>query len=383
VDDTASRGEAADFSACIAGLWPAASRRGISRANFLAYTAQLTPDMSIMERLDRQPEFTKAFWDYIDGAVTESRIRRGRELLAEHRQLFDAVERRYGVDRHVVAAIWGMESNFGSFTGERPVLRSTATLACIGRRQNYFRDEFVAALEILDRGDVQPERLTGSWAGAFGGTQFMPTTFRQHAVDFDGDGRRNFVGSLPDMLASTANKLHAGGWHSGETWGYEVTVPAHFDYLLADRSRQMSIRDWERHGIRRAGGGAFPRPDDRAYLLVPAGAQGPAFLMLRNFRTIMKYNPSEAYALAVGHLADRMRGGDPFVQPWPRHERVLSRSERIELQRHLARMGYEVGKPDGRLGVKTRTALRAFQRRAGKIPDGFASASVLNSLRQL
>jgi hypothetical protein len=211
----------------------------------------------------------------------------------------------------------------------------------------------------------------------------MPTSFKRYAVDFDGDGRRNVVGSIPDMIASTANNLRKDGWQTGQTWGYEVVVPRSFDYLLAGRSRQMTIRDWERHGIRRAGGGGFPRADDHAYLLVPAGAQGPGFLMLQNFRAIMKYNPSEAYALAIGHLADRMRGGGPFVQAWPRHERVLSRGERLELQQHLARMGYDVGKPDGRLGTKTRTALRAFQQRAGKVPDGFASASVLDTLRQL
>jgi membrane-bound lytic murein transglycosylase B len=297
--------------------------------------------------------------------------------------VFDAVERSYGVDRHVVTAIWAIESNFSTSAGERPVLRSTATLACIGRRQAYFRDEFLSALEILHRGDVRPEQLKGSWAGAFGPTQFMPTAFKRYAVDFDGDGRRNVVGSIPDMIASTANKLHKDGWRSGETWGYEVVVPRGFDYLLADKSRQLTIREWEQRGIRRAGGGAFPRADDRGYLLVPAGAQGPAFVMLANFRVIMRYNPSEAYALAIGHLADRMRGGGPFVQPWPRHERVLSRSERLELQQHLTRIGYDVGTPDGRLGGKTRTALRAFQRRTGAVADGFPSASVLTTLRRL
>lgn len=211
----------------------------------------------------------------------------------------------------------------------------------------------------------------------------MPTTFQRYAVDFDGDGRRNFVGSVADMIGSTANKLNKDGWQSGETWGYEVVVPQRFNYLLADKSRQLTIREWERLGIRRVGGQPFPRPDDRGYLLVSAGAQGPAFVMLRNFRVIMRYNPSEAYALAIGHLADRMRGGGPFAQPWPRHERVLSRSERLELQQHLTRIGYDVGEPDGRLGSKTRTALRAFQENTGKVPDGFASASVLSALRQL
>jgi lytic murein transglycosylase len=333
--------------------------------------------------LGGRPELTKAFWDYLVRLVTEQRIKRGREMLAQHHATFDAVERRYGVDRHVIAAIWGIESNFGTSAGDRPVLRSTATLACIGRRQAYFREEFLAAVEILHRGDLKPEQLRGSWAGAFGPTQFMPTSFQRHAVDFDGDGRRDIVGSVPDLIASTANLLHKAGWRSGQTWGYEVVVPDGFDHLLADRSRVMTVRAWEQHGVRRAGGRAFPRPEDRGYLLVPAGARGPAFIMLENFRAIMKYNPSEAYALAIGHLADRMRGGEAFVQPWPRHERVLSRGERIELQRHLARMGYDVGEPDGKLGSKTRIALRTYQQRSGKAPDGFASASVLDSLRRL
>jgi lytic murein transglycosylase len=381
--DDGVRVEAANFSACIAGLWPRAARRGISRATFDSQTATLTPDLHILDLLDRQPEFTKSFWDYLDMLVTDARIKRGREVLAQYRPVFDAVERTYGVDRHVIAAIWGIESNFGTSAGNRPVLRSTATLACIGRRQAYFRDEFLAALEILQHGDVRPDELKGSWAGAFGPTQFMPTAFKRYAVDFDGDGRRDVVGSVPDMIASTANNLHKAGWRSGETWGYEVVVPRGFDYRLADRSHVMSIRDWEGHGIRRAGSNLFPHPRDQGYLLVPAGAQGPAFLMLANFRVIMRYNPSEAYALAIGHLADRMRGGEPFIQPWPRHERVLSRGERLELQQHLARMGYDVGEPDGNLGPKTRSALRYFQQRTGRPPDGFASASVLNALRQL
>ena len=260
-------------------------------------------------------------------------------------------------------------------------MRSTATLACIGRRQNYFRDEFLSALEILHRGDVRPEQLKGSWAGAFGPTQFMPTSFKRFAVDFDGDGRRDVVDSVPDLIASTANNLKKDGWVAGQTWGYEVALPSGFNYLLADNARRMSLREWERHGVRRIGGNPFPRPDDSAFLLVPAGARGPAFVMLDNFRAIMKYNPSEAYALAIGHLADRMRGGGAFVQAWPREERVLSRAERYELQQLLAARGFDIGQPDGRLGGKTRLAIRQFQASMGDAPDGFASSGVLSRLR--
>ena len=372
---------AANFSRCIEGMWPEAARRGVSRESFEQHTAGLTPDLRIMDLLDSQPEFTKTFWDYLDLLVNDERIQTGREILAQHRATFDKVERAYGVDRHVIVAIWGVESKYGTMIGERPVLRSTATLACVGRRQGYFRDEFLSALEILHRGDVRPEDLKGSWAGAFGPTQFMPTAFKRYAVDFDGDGRRDVVSSVPDVIASTANNLKRDGWATGQGWGYEVVVPPGFDYMMADRSRQLTIAQWEKLGLRRPDGQPFPRPAERAYLMIPAGARGPGFLMLNNFRVIMKYNPAEAYALAIGHLADRLRGQGPFVQGWPREERALTRSERLELQQLLVSRGFDVGEPDGLLGAKTRVAIRDFQARTGLIPDGFASTEVLNRLR--
>jgi membrane-bound lytic murein transglycosylase B len=377
----AIRAAAANFRNCLEGLWPLAGRRNIPRAVFDAQIASLTPDLRIMDLLDAQPEFTKSFWDYLDILVNDARIENGRAVLAKHRPTFEAVEKAYGVDRHYVAAIWGVESNYGTAAGDRSVIRSTATLACIGRRQDYFREELLSALEILARGDVRPEHLKGSWAGAFGPTQFMPTAFKRYAVDFDGDGRRDVVDSVPDLIASTANNLKKDGWVAGQTWGYEVTLPTGFNFMLADRARTMTMREWQQAGLHRAGGKAFQRPDDRAYLLVPAGAQGPGFLMLQNFRVIMKYNPSEAYAMAIGHLADRLRGGAPFVQPWPRQERVLTREERYELQQLLSRRGFDAGEPDGRLGGRTREALRRFQAVNGLVPDGFASAAILDRLR--
>jgi len=377
----AIRAAAANFRACLEALRPQAQRRGVSRAVFDAQTADLTPDLRIMDLLDVQPEFTKSIWDYLDILVNEDRIQNGRAILARYRSIFDAVEKAYGVDRYVIAAIWGIESNYGTQIGDRSVIRSTATLACIGRRRDFFREEFLSALEILARGDMRADHLRGSWAGAFGPTQFMPTAFKRYAVDFDRDGRRDVVDSVPDVIASTANNLKLDGWVSGQTWGYEVVLPPDFNFLLADRARMLTIREWERAGIRRAGGKPFPRADDRAFLLAPAGARGPAFLMLQNFRVIMKYNPAEAYALAIGYLADRLRGGAPLVQAWPRHERVLTRAERYELQEHLARRGFDVGEPDGRLGGKTRNALREFQAAVGEAPDGFASASILERLR--
>jgi lytic murein transglycosylase len=378
----AIRSAAANFPACLEALWPEAARRGVARTVFDAQTAGLTPDLRIMDLLDAQPEFTKAIWDYLDLLVSEDRIRNGRAMLATHRAVFDAVEKAYGVDRHIITAIWGVESNYGTQGGTRPVIRSTATLACIGRRQDYFREEFLSALEILAHGDVTAAHLQGSWAGAFGPTQFMPTSFKKYAVDFDGDGRRDVVDSIPDMIASTANNLKKDGWASGQTWGYEVVVPERFNFMLADRAKVMTMQEWARAGISRPGGKAFPRADDRAYLLVPAGAQGPGFLMLQNFRVIMKYNPSEAYALAIGYLADRLRGGEPLVQAWPRYERVLTRDERLELQQQLANHGFDVGTPDGQLGGRTRAALRQFQAQIGVVADGFASAAVLERLRR-
>ena len=378
----AIRSAAADFQNCVAGMWPAAERRGVSRATFERATAGLTPDLSIMDLLDAQPEFTKSPWDYLDLLVSDDRIVRGRELLAQYAAAFATAERAYGVDRYILTAIWGVESKYGTKGGDRPVIRSTATLACVGRRRDFFRGEFLSALEILQRGDVPPERLIGSWAGAFGPTQFMPSTFERYAADFDGDGRRDIVNSVPDVIASTANNLKSFGWARGEGWGYEVVLPPNFNYLLAGHSRQMSLRQWQTLGIRRAGDEAFSRPTERAYLLLPAGARGPAFLMLRNFSVIMKYNPSEAYALAIGHLADRLRGGAPLVAPWPRDERVLTVAERYELQLLLARRGFDIGEPDGLLGPRTRVAIRNFQAATGQIPDGFASSVVLDRLRQ-
>jgi lytic murein transglycosylase len=374
---------ARNFDRCIESLRIQAARRGIGRDRFDALARGIEPDLSIMEKLDRQPEFSKPVWEYLDTLVSEQRIATGREMMTKHAGALEAVERRFGVDRYIIAAIWGVESNFGTSMGERPVLRSTATLACVGRRQSYFRDEFLGALEILARGDIPAAQFNGSWAGAFGQTQFMPTSFKRHAVDFDGDRRRNIVGSAADAFASTANMLAKSGWQTGESWGYEVALPHGFNYRLADRSVQKTLREWRSLGVHRVVGQAFPRTNDRARLLLPAGAKGPAFLVTENFRAIMKYNPSEAYALAVGHLADRMQGGGGFVRSWPRSEEPLSRSERFEMQERLAVLGHYEGEPDGQFGPETLMAVREFQASAGLVPDGFASSAVLQRARQM
>ncbi|MGY4305856.1 membrane-bound lytic murein transglycosylase B [Bradyrhizobium sp. USDA 4369] len=377
----AIREAAGNFDGCVAAMWPDAARRNITQDNFQRFTAGLTPDLRIMDLLDAQPEFTKSIWDYLDILVNDNRLAKGREVLAKYKAQFDATERSYGVDRYIIAAIWGIESNYSTQIGDRSVLQSTATLACIGRRQAYFKDEFLSALEILNRGDLRPEQLRGSWAGAFGPTQFMPTAFKRFAVDADGDGRRDVVDNPADLIASTANNLKKDGWQSGQSWGYEVVLPQGFNFMLADRSKTMSFGQWEQLGLRRANGQPFPATAEKAYLLAPAGAQGPGFLMLQNFRVIMKYNPAEAYALAIGHFADRLRGAPPFVQAWPREERTLSRAERLELQQLLAERGFYRGTPDGQFGGQTREALRNFQASIGAPADGFATTDVLERLR--
>jgi lytic murein transglycosylase len=377
----AIRQAAANFDNCVTSMWPDAARRNISQDNFQRFTAGLAPDLRIMDLMDSQPEFTKSIWDYLDILVNDDRLARGREILKKYKVQFDAVERAYGVDRYTIAAIWGIESNYSTQMGERNVVQSTATLACVGRRQAYFKDEFLSALEILNHGDLKPEQMRGSWAGAFGPTQFMPTAFKRYAVDADGDGRRDVVDDPADLIASTANNLKKDGWQAGQTWGYEVVVPKGFNYMLADRAKTMTMAQWERLGLTRASGQPLPPTSEKAYLLAPAGAEGPGFLMLQNFRVIMKYNPAEAYALAIGHFADRLRGGPPFVQPWPRQERELSRAERLELQQLLVQRGFYRGTPDGQFGGETRQALRTFQASIGAPADGFASSDVLERLR--
>jgi membrane-bound lytic murein transglycosylase B len=378
---SAIREAAANFDNCVAGMWPDAARRNITRENFDRFTAGLTPDLRIMDLMDAQPEFTKSVWDYLDILVSDTRLAKGKEILAKYKPQFDAMEKAYGVDRNIIAAFWGIESNYSTQIGDRSVLQSTATLACVGRRQAYFKDEFLATLEILNHGDLRPEQLHGSWAGAFGATQFMPTVYKRFAVDADGDGRRDVVDDPADIISSTANNLKKDGWQTGQPWGYEVSVPKGFNYMLADRSKSMTFAQWQQQGVVRANNQPFPHPTDKAYLLAPAGASGPGFLMMQNFRVIMKYNPAEAYALAVGHFADRLRGGQPFIEPWPRQERELSRTERLELQQLLAQRGFYKGTPDGQFGGETRQALRNFQASIGAPADGFATAGTLEQLR--
>lgn len=360
--------------------------QGISAATYDRAMSGLEPDPEVIELAGKQPEFVRPVWDYLGSAVSDKRIETGRRMLQEHSGLLDIIEARYGVSRYVVVAIWGMESSYGEVLDNpkivRSAIRSLATLAYAGgRRSKFGRQQLLAALQILERGDTTPERMTGSWAGAMGHTQFIPTTYNAYAVDFDNDGRRDIWTSIPDALGSTANYLDKSGWRSGETWGYEVELPSGFDYSLADQETRRPLSEWQRLGVRRVHGRDFPRPGDQAYLLLPAGAHGAAFLMLPNFKAILAYNNADAYALAVGHLADRLAGGEAFAGSWPTSDKPLTSGQRRELQTLLTRRGFDPGGVDGRVGPMTRSAIRSFQSRTGLPQDGYASYSLLERLR--
>ncbi|PSC04874.1 lytic murein transglycosylase [Alsobacter soli] len=369
----------AEFQACLSGLRSTITAQGVSASTFDQATRGLQPDMKVIDSLNDQPEFKTPIWDYLSALVDDERIADGRAMLRQWSQALSVAESRYGVDRHVIVAVWGVESDFGRAIGKRPLVQSLATLSCYGRRQGYFRGELAATMKILDRGDVAADHLTGSWAGAFGHTQFMPSTFLRLAVDLDGDGRRDVVDSIPDALGSTANFLHKAGWTQGMTWGFEVKLPPGFNTALAGRTKKRPMAAWEHLGVRRADGRAMP--GGSAGLILPAGPNGPAFLVTRNFDAIYGYNAAESYALAIAHLSDRLKGAGPFVTPWPTNDRGLSRAERRELQALLTRKGYDVGQPDGAIGNKTREAIADFQVRNGMQRNGRASGSVLDALR--
>lgn len=372
------------FERWVDGVWPEAKKQGVSRKTFERAFRGVTPDPEVLEKAEHQPEFAKPVWDYLESAVSAKRIENGQTMLRQHGKLLSSIEARYGVDKHVVLAIWGMETSYGSFMGKNSLIRSLATLGFEGSRQEYGRTQLISALQILERGDISAEKMTGSWAGAMGHTQFIPTTYAAHAVDFDGDGRRNIWESIPDALASTANYLKYSKWRAGETWGYEVDLPKGFNYELSGRSTTKTLAQWSALGVRRVQGRDFPRADDVASIVVPTGSKGPAFAILNNFRSILRYNNAISYALAVGHLADRIQGfnRNGFVKPWPVAYLPLARTQRYELQQLLASKGYLRGKVDGILGSGTRAAVRAYQKASGLEVDGYPSVVVLQHLQR-
>ncbi|WMD23561.1 lytic murein transglycosylase [Achromobacter seleniivolatilans] len=369
------------FAACLSQLRGPALKAGVSGATFDTHTAKLTPDMAVIDLLDAQPEFKTPIWDYMAALVDDERVADGQAGMARWRADLNRAAAQYGVDPATIAAVWGVESNYGRILGGRPLLTSLSTLSCFGRRQAYFRGEFFATLKIIQDEHIAADRLVGSWAGAFGQTQFMPSTYLRLAVDFDGDGRRDLVDSVPDALASTANFLKRAGWNNGLAWGYEVKLPAGMDTAGAGRKNKRPMSSWATQGVTRVDGQPLPGGDTSAGLLLPAGKAGPAFLVTRNFDALYSYNAAESYALAIAHLSDRLRGGGPLVQAWPTDDPGLSRAERRELQRLLIAKGYDVGEPDGMIGARTRQALQAAQKELGLTPDGRAGQKALKALR--
>ena len=381
--DPVSAEDQAKFDACIARLRGDAIAAGVPAAKFDAYTGDLVPDLSVIALLDAQPEFKTPIWDYLAGLVDDERVADGKAMLARHADVLARVSDKYGVDPATVVAVWGVESDYGSKFGERPLLQSLSTLSCFGRRQEFFRGELSSAMRILAKGDIAPGELRGSWAGAFGHTQFMPSTFERIAVDFDGDGRRDLVGSVPDALASTAHYLDRAGWRTGEPWGFEVEVPDGFDANLAGRTKRRTLSEWFKYGLEPIDGKPIDLPGNtRAALLLPAGPEGPAFVVFRNFDAIYSYNAAESYALAIAHLSDRLRGGGPFATRWPTDDPGLSRAQRRELQELLLARGHDIGEVDGMLGSRSREAIRLEQQRLGQSPaDGRGGLRILEALR--
>jgi len=370
----------AEWSSCLSGLRHAASAAGVGHATISGALDGLEPNDAV-SFMDKQPEFTTPVWDYVAGLVDEERVEEGRAMLQRHGRALHAAESRFGVDPATVIAVWGVESDFGKSFGKRPVVQSLATLACQApRRGDYFRKELMAALRILDAGDIRSDEFVGSWAGAFGHTQFMPSTFLATAIDLDGDGRRNIASSEADALGSTANYLRKSGWRPGVRWGFEVRLPAGYAGPSGRNNRQ-SMSSWAARGIARIDGGSLGGEGGTAALLLPAGRNGPAFLVTQNFNAIYAYNAAESYALAICVLSDRLRGRPGIQTPWPTDDPGLSRAERRELQALLARQGYEVGEPDGVIGTKTKEAIADFQGRVGLQRNGRASLKVLQALR--
>lgn len=370
------------FDQWIAGFRGRAMSQGVSGATFDAAFRDVTYDTSVISRDRNQAEFSRTLWEYLDSAVSQTRIDNGRKALQQHGAVLAEIEARYGVDRHVVVAVWGMESNYGSNRGDLPLIGSLATLAYDGRRGAFFEEQLVAALKILQNGDTTADRMTGSWAGAMGHTQFIPTSYLSYAVDFRGTGRRDIWSDDPtDALASTAAYLANHGWNRNQPWGVEVRLPQGFDFAQTGKRTTLSPAQWAALGVRATNG--QPVPDyGPASVLVPAGARGAAFMIFRNFTVISRYNAADSYVIGVGHLADRLRGGPAIQAGWPRGDRALLRAERQELQERLTQAGFSTQGVDGMIGQNTIEAIFAYQRARGLVPDGYPSVDLLDRLRR-
>jgi len=371
-----------EFGACMARLEAAAVDSGISKDTVESTLSSVKPVARVISADRQQAEFFYTFWHYLDGRVTDTRVERGREMYSKHYDLLHRIYQRYGVRPEYLVAFWGMETNYGSYFGSVPVLDALATLACDQRRSEMFTREFVNALSIHETGAMDLTRVKGSWAGAMGHTQFLPSTYLGHAVDYDRDGRRDLFGSLPDAFASSANYLSRIGWEGEQRWGREVLMPFKFDWSLAGLDTRKTVSEWRALGLRDGFGRPLPESEIEGSLLLPMGHKGPAFLVYNNFHTIMKWNASISYALAVGHLADRIAGMGRLTAKRADHVQLLRVAEVSEIQGLLNRLGYESGEPDGVVGRQTRSAARAFQSQAGLPADGYPDHQLLEFLRQ-
>lgn len=368
-----------EFAECIVRLKDTALERGISSTVVERDLATVNYVERVIELDRKQPEFSESFATYFERRVTQDRIVRGRALLAEHGPLLGKISREFGVPAQYLVAFWGLETNFGGFFGKMPVLDSLATLACDPRRSDYFTGELINALKIIDEGSITAEKMQGSWAGAMGHTQFMPSVFLRYALDYDGDGKRDLWGSLPDALASAANFLRGIGWEKQQRWGREVSLPKNFPYENAGLTTSLPLQQWQALGVRQTSGANLPDEDMQASLLVPTGHEGPAFLVYDNFHVIMRWNRAEAYALAVGHLADRINGAGALKHQ-PVQAPRLSRQQVVALQNTLNEKGFAAGEPDGVLGPGTRAAVSRYQKSRQQVADGFVSKAVLEEL---
>ncbi|KIN62998.1 Peptidoglycan binding domain protein [Sulfitobacter noctilucicola] len=362
---------------------PRAQAKGITDATFEVAMRGVQYDAGVIKRDRNQAEFTKTIWDYLDTAVSDLRIANGRKALAKWDDTLSKINKRFGVEKEVIVAIWGLESAYGTFRGSEPVINGLTTLAYDARRAEFFEDELIHALHILQNADTTAARMRGSWAGAMGHTQFMPSSFQAHAVDFDQDGRRNIWEDNPrDALASTGAYLRHFGWVEGQPWGVEINLPETFDYTLADRDDTRLPSEWANLGIAPVNG-AFDDAHGVGSILLPGGSEGAAFMVFSNFAVIEKYNTADAYVIGVGHLSDRIVGAAAFEHEWPRRLRALSKPERIELQERLTAAGFDTVKIDAKMGPLTINAVRQFQKAKGLVPDGFPSLDVLERLRAL
>ncbi|WP_050605030.1 lytic murein transglycosylase [Ruegeria sp. 6PALISEP08] len=371
----------ARFQVWLSAFQGRAQQQGITKGTLSQVFSDITFDEDIIERDRNQAEFSKPIWEYLESAVSDTRLSNGRAAMQRHRQVLNRIEAEYGVEKEVVTAIWGLETSFGSYRGSSRTLRSLATLAFDARRAQFFETQLIAALQIVQAGDVSAANMLGSWAGAMGHTQFMPTSYLDHAVDFDGDGRRDIWSDDPtDALASAASYLAQHGWTKGQPWGVEVRLPADFDYASARRDFTRMPSEWAARGV--LGRDGTPVPDHgRAAILLPAGGQGVALMIFDNFSVIEAYNGADAYVIGIGHLSDRLTGGAPFLSDWPRAERVLSFSEQKELQFRLTEAGFDTKGIDGRTGPNTINAVRAYQLAQGLRPDGYPTVRLLDQLR--